>query len=55
MSLELDVSHGDHPIAALEGRLENSHWPLKTGAVSLRAQNTVLIGPETAVVVLGEV
>ena len=31
VSLGLDVSHGDHKIAALEGCLVNSQLPLKTG------------------------
>ena len=55
MSLGIDVTHGDRPIAASAARLENAHQLLQTGADSWGAQNTVILVPNAAVVASEEV
>ena len=55
VSLVLDVSHGDCPIAVSAVNLVNVNWLLQTGTYSWGAHNTVLLGPESVVVASGEV
>ena len=55
VSLGIRVSHVDFTIAVSEENLGNSDFPLQTGTSSWGAKNTVLLGPDAAVVASGEV